>query len=249
MNDTIPTPSRRNVIRAIGGSAVAAGVGGAALLATTGSATAAFESDTDIGTVETNDGRLTHLSIYGDSTVNWEGFDTEATQFSITSEVDVVDESGNSFLPDDRPQEINDTGVRDLTAGDWGGDGESYSGPGKSGSITSDVGLHGNGSPNPDTDWAIIQAEDYEDPYGLPQSPVAASDIDSAPADGESTTYYVKLLSTYHWYDGNASSTGTDASGHIFSETFTATYEVDVTNLEPTADSTAGDGESGATAE
>lgn len=230
MNDTIQTPSRRSVIKAIGGTAVAAGAGGAALLAASGPAAAAIQNYGS-ATVTSDDGTLDHVSIYGDSTVSWTGFENPADSVTIRIEARCLGANVGW-------QDLYETNV-DLTAESWGGSGETHTGVGTSGELTQDIGLGANGDHDPATDWAIVQADGYSDPYGLPTNPLPASGFE-VDGDGASDSYTIEMRSHYTWYAGESEE---------FSKTFPADVGVTVNNRPRSSDGTDGDGDSGATAE
>lgn len=238
MTDESTRLNRRNVLKAIGGTGVAAAVGGGALLTLgAGSATAVGTQSLNAGTASTDDGELTKLDIWGDSRVEWQGFDTEAVEFQVLTEVEVVqDWDGQTAIP---ATQINDTGKRTLN-GDWGGSGEGESGPGTSGWIESGVGLDSNGNHDESNDWAILQASDYDDEYGLPANPVDPSPEMDVSESNSPRNFTVNLLGTYIWFASDGS--------EIFRKTFTTPITVTVENLESSATALDGSGNDGASA-
>lgn len=184
-----------------------------------GGASATASVDYEDVTITSDDGTVQHVSIYGGSEVNWNGFERPAQSFTVESHVEIFDSNNNSLWSG----VINESGPHDLNNESWGGEGETHTGVGTSGTITSDVGLRSNGNHNPDTDWAIVQAADYEDPYGLPTNPAPASYLE-VDDDGSSGSFLVRLTTTYTWYANS------DGTGKEFSEDFEADVPVDVTN-------------------
>lgn len=220
--------NRRKFIAGAGGIG-AATVGGMALM---GSSAAEIGTDIGykIGTVKlsSDDGTIDHVSMYGDSEMTWKGLDTVATQVQIDTRVKVFDNNDNKVAD----KQIHSTGAVALSQGsDWGNHDDELSGEGTRGYVKTGVGLDRGGSHDPSIDWAIIQASDYSDEYGLPTDPVAASHL-SVSTDGDQQRFVVVIESTYTLFDsgGNELLSGKGAS-HI---------NVDVTNIEEST--TTGDG-------
>lgn len=216
---------RRNFLKAAGGLAALTAVGGAAL---TGGATATSNQSYGDVTISSDDGSVEYVAIYGDSVVTWDGFDTEATQFSIAIEAKLGSESTWT--------QLHDTGLVDLSNANWGNYDESLSGPGTSGTIESGIGLAEDGTHDPTIDWHVVGTD--PDGYGLPQNNISASKL-SVDSDGTTETYVVEIRSTYTWYDAG--------DAEIHSETFTSTVDVTVTNEATTASTSDGSGDDGAT--
>lgn len=222
--------TRRTALQGIAGAVGAATIGGVAFLAS-GPAAAAMQ-EYGSATVTSDDGTINHVSIYGDSTVSWEGFENAAD--SVTIEVQA------RCLDADAGWRTLYTTTADLTDDSWGGSGESHTGVGTSGELSQDIGLDEDGEHDAESDWAIVQADGYEDAYGIPsnESALSASGFE-VDGDGDSATYAVEMRSHYTWHDGESEE---------FTETFPATVEVDLTNRPKDSESTDGDGESGAVA-
>lgn len=224
---------RRNFLRSLGGVAAASTLGGAALLSTNTAAAASGELDYGTTSMVSDDGTLDHVGIFGDSHVEWEGFDTDALGFDVT-----VRAAGNRI---DSPILLHETQVHDLTQSSWGGAGEKFSGAGTSGWIESDIGYDNNEELDESKYWLIVapngdpsNADHSASSYGLPTNAVDASRY-TVSNDGNTNTYTIRLLTTYTWY---ADTTGDSA---IFSKEFPADIEVTVENRA--ADATASDGE------
>lgn len=235
--------TRRTALKGLGGAAATVGVGGAALLATSGPAAAGGFDVQETVEISSDDGSVEYVAIHGDSVIKWDGFDTEATHFGIDITVDIQEVEDDAL-----PKTVHTTGPREITQ-DWGGAGESSTGPGTSGTLRSDVGLkddNGDGdrhTHDPATDWHIIGSD--PDGYGLPQNSVDASLLnvgagDDANAD-TTESFTVVMDSTYTWYSS------ADSSDDIYSETFTTNIDVDVTNEGREATVSSGEGEDGAT--
>jgi len=221
---------RRGVLKTLGGIGAGIAAGGAGLLvASTGGARAVGSQDLGSASVTSDDGTVQYVAIYGDSVVEWDGFDAEATQFSI--DIDARVDGVTSF------KNLHSTGKVDLSNSSWGNHDESLSGPGTSGTIKTGIGLGTGGKHNPETDWHIVGTD--PDGYGLPTNSISASALENT--DGGTTkTFTITIRSTYRWYDSSG--------GQIFQKTFTSTVDVDVTNEPATATGSSGDGEDGATA-
>jgi hypothetical protein len=221
---------RRNYLKAVGGIAGAATIGGiGALVGSSGASATAVQNLGDVS-VTSDDGTVEYVAIYGDSTVRWDGFDSTATSFIEVIEARIPGQVGWTTL--------HDTGEVDLSQGDdWGGPGESLSGPGTSGYIEADIGLRSNGNHNPETDWHIVGTD--PDGYGLPANSIdpAALEVDG---DGDTGSFTIEIRSKFTWYD--------DQNDAIFEKSFTTTVGVTVTN-EPSSASAENDGgEDGAVA-
>lgn len=229
MTDDDSTITRRSALTGIGSALAVSGVGGAALIATTGAAAAATQ-DYGSASLTSDDGTLAHVSIYGSSVVEWTGFENPADSVGIRIEARCLGANVGW-------QDLHETSA-DLTQESWGGDGESHTGVGTSGEIASDIGLNSSGNHAPDQDWAIVQADGYEDPYGLPTNPLPASGFE-VDADGASESYDIEMRSHYTWYAGESEE---------FSQTFTATIPVTVTNRPKSSTAQSGDGSSGVVA-
>lgn len=222
--------TRRTALKGLAGGVATAGVAGLGLLATSGPAAAAMQ-DYGSATVTSDDGTLDHVSIYGDSTVSWTGFENPADSVTIRIEARCLGANVGW-------QDLYETSV-DLTAESWGGSGEGHTGVGTSGELTQDIGLDANGNHDESTDWAIVQADGYTDPYGLPTNPLPAAGFEVG-GDGASDSYTIEMRSHYTWHAGESEE---------FSEVFPADVGVTVNNRPRSSGATDGDGDSGATAE
>ena len=221
---------RRNYIKAIGGIAGAATITGAfALSGSTGARATATQNLGD-ATVTSDDGSVQYVAIYGDSTVNWTGFDTEATHFQEVIDARVVDST--SWV------QLYDTGQVSLDNDDWGGANEDLSGPGTSGYISAGIGLDADGNHDTTIDWHIVG--DDPDNYGLPANSIDPSAIE-VDQDGGTGNFTIEVRSQFTWFDTNGDS--------IFTKEFTSDVGVTVNNVEAGASSENGDGEDGAVAE
>lgn len=234
------TMERRTFMKGAGVTAGALAAGGIGITQLTGGARATANTDLGSASVTSDDGTVQHVSVYGDSVINWEGFENGIEAIRTITRVAVTNQNSNSVIS---KRDINDTGALDVTNGDWGGDGESITleNGGTSGTIKADVGLRSNGKHNPDTDWAIIQASDHEDPYGLPTDPAPAAPLE-VDTDGESQTYTVHLYSLYIWYR-NA-----DGTGEEFRKEFESTFDLTVNNVGRNASGSTGPGDDGVSA-
>lgn len=210
-------------MKAAGGIGAAGVVGGAGLFALSGGASATANASYGDVTITSDDGSIEYISIYGASTVEWDGFDNEATAFEIVTEARIPGEVGWT--------QLNSSGPHDLSQSSWGGPGEEFSGVGTSGTIESDIGLKSNNTRDPNTDWHVVGSQSNKDVdgYGLPQNRIDPSNI-SNPSDGDDADYTIELRTTYTWY----------ASGDVeFEETFTADVGATVEN-EPRSASASG---------
>lgn len=229
MTDDTSGLTRRTALKGLATAAVVGGTGAAALVGSTGAAAAATE---DYGSVSltSDDGTLAHISIYGDSSVEWTGFENPADSVGIRVEARCLGANVGW-------QDLHET-TADLSQESWGGAGESHTGVGTSGEISQDIGLASNNAHDPSTDWAIVQASGYTDPYGLPTNPLPAAGFE-VDGDGESESYTIEMRSHYTWYAGQSEE---------FSKTFTATIPVTVNNRPKSSTATDGDGDSGVVA-
>lgn len=217
---------RRTVLKGAAGALGVAAVSGAGVLLGSNRARASAATDYGDATVTSDDGTVEYVAIYGDSVVEWDGFETEATQFSIDIDARVVDVT--SWV------NLHETGKVALDS-DWG-DNEALSGPGTSGTIESSIGLDGDGNHDPGIDWHVVGSD--PDGYGLPGESIDPVNLE-VDADGASEDFTVEIRSVYKWFDASGS--------FIFEKTFTSGVDVDVTNEETSA---SGSGTvSGATAE
>ena len=215
------TMERRNLLKAVGGIAVTASASGVGVLAMSGGASATGGGTYGNVDISSDDGTVDYVAIFGNSTVEWDGFDRVATQARIVNEARVpAAESG--WI------QLNDTGKFALSQGDsWGGSNDSVSGEGTSGTIESGVGVRSNGNHDPETDWHVVGSD--PDNYPLPTNSVDPSNLEN-PDDGTTNTFAVETRATYEWYDSS--------DNGIFSKTFNSDITVDVTNEEAEATAT-----------
>lgn len=224
---------RRTYLKAAGGIASASTIGGLAVFGLSGSAaaTASGSIEYDDVTITSDDGTVEYVAIFGDSVIEWDGFDAPAQYFDICIDGWVVDTDG----AESDVVTLHDTGLIDLGNDDWGNYDESHSGPGTSGTIESGVGLDEDGNHDPSIDWHVVG--DDPDGYGLPQNSIDPSLL-SVDEDGGTDSFTVKIKTKYTWYDGNE-----DA---IFEESWTSNVNVTVKNEPKSASAGDGDGEDGA---
>lgn len=220
---------RRTVLKTVGGIGSTAAIGGLGLFALSGSAAATASGSFDYGSasVTSDDGSVEYVAIYGDSVIEWDGFDTPAQFFDIDIDARVVDKT--------EWVDLHETGHVDLDNGDWGND-ESLSGSGTSGTIKSAIGLDGN-EHDETVDWHIVGSD--PDGYGLPENSIDPSEL-AVDSDGSSETFTVQKRITYTWYD--------DDKNDLFTEQWKADVDVTVTNEKSTANVDDGPGEDGVTA-
>lgn len=218
---------RRDVLKGAAGAGGALTIGGIGLLfmpprvaATGGYGTA--EADTD-------DGQVNYVAIYGQSRVDWSGFDEEATQFRIQVAAHVEDSDDEVVAG---PQQIHDTGPISLENDDWGGAGEDHSGPGTSGYIESDIGYNDDGELDGDLFWDVLAPNgdptQGHNEYELPEDPLPSEEVPRVEEDDSSETFTVVIESTYTWYDSGGN--------HVFDESWEGTVDLTVTNKEAKAE-------------
>lgn len=207
---------RRNLLKAVGGIAATASAGGVGVLAMSGGASATSSADYGDVTITSDDGTVEYVAIYGKSEVNWDGFDSTATQFSIDIDARAVG-SGAGWI------DLNETGAVSLDNDEWGNYDESLSGPGTSGSIKTGIGLDENGDYDSSIAWTVVG--DGLNDYGLPKNSIDPSLLE-ADSDGETQSFTVEIRSTYTWYDSGGNV--------IFEKTFTSPINVEVNN-EPSS--------------
>jgi len=217
---------RRTILKGAGVATVSGLVGAGVLF---GSQTAAATASQDYGSVSitSDDGTVDYVAVYGDSVVEWDGFDTPATHVRIITEGRIKSQVGWT--------QLNDTGKVDLSNDNWGGHDESLSGQGTHGTIKTGIGLDKNGNHDPQTDWHVVGSD--PDGYGLPQNSLPANALEVT-SDGGSETYTVQLRSTYIWSGDN---------GEIYRKSWVSDVPTTVNNEPTDVDSSPGDGASGAT--
>lgn len=215
---------RRSFIKTVGGIGVATAAGGAALLAASGPAAAATEDYGNV-TIASDDGTVEYVAIYGNSTVEWEGFENTATEFSIDIDGRVVDQT--SWI------DLHETDRVALDS-DWGND-EALSGPGTSGTIESTIGLDEDGNLDETSDWHVVG--DDPDGYGLPDDSIDPSALETD-GDGNVRNFTIEVRSTYTWYDAEGN--------EEFEKTFTAPVSVEVENIPRSAEGSGSGGAHGA---
>lgn len=218
---------RRSLLGTLGGIVGTAAFGGAGLIFATEDASATASTDYGDVTITSDDGSVQYVAIYGDSVVEWDGFDTTATQAKILVEGRVGDSGAWT--------ELHDTGPFSLDNDDWGGADEELSGSGTSGYIKSGIGLDSNGNHDPTTDWHVVGND--PDGYGLPQNSIDPAQLEVG-GDGSSQYFQLQIRSTYVWYD--------NGGNEIFRKSFTSTVGVTVNNEEASASGKTGDGDDGA---
>lgn len=218
---------RRNLLKTVGGIGATATIGGLGLLAAAGGASATGGADYEPVTVTSDDGTVDYVAIYGDSVVEWDGFESTAVEAQIVTEASVSGQSDWTLL--------YDTGRFDLSNDDWGGANEELSGPGTSGTIETAIGLDSDGNYDESTAWTIVG--DGLNGYGLPQNSIDSSLLE-ADGDGDTANFTVTVRATYTWYDSDGN--------ELLSESFTSDVPVTVNNEERTTSGASGDGESGA---
>lgn len=232
---------RRTYLKAAGsiGTVSALGIGASILATNPVSATQDFEGEVSLSS---DTGEIDHVSIYGDSYMEWKGFDTPATQVQILTHVRVFDDNDNKVAH----KTVNDTGKRELSVGeDWGNHDDYFSGEGTRGYVHHGVGVDRDGNHDPDIDWAIIQASDYEDPYGLPQDPVDADNL-TVPKDGGTQSYTVELVTDYILYAADGTNLVQSELGQDQIRAESA-FEVTVENIAASAETGDKNDDDGAT--
>lgn len=190
---------RRRFLKTLGGIGTVGGLGVGATVLSSGSANAVqqYFSTLDLAS---DTGEVDYIAVYGDAHVDWKGFDTPAQQVRVRTTGEIVREGETSVTRD-----FYDSGLCDLDADDFMGNrGTTSTGSGTRGTILIDIGLDEDGDHDPDTDWAIVQAEDYNDPYEIPENPVPA-DFLTVEEDGESRNFFGYMTDYYTFYDENGS--------------------------------------------
>jgi hypothetical protein len=182
--------NRRNFLKVAGAGGAAAAASGIGIIATTGSATAAEFTISDPSAIATDDGTVNYVRLEANHEATWDGFDSDAQYVRYYDDVTVRPNTENET------QRINDTGLVDLSeveAGNWGGDGEYGSGPGKAGHIHADI------------DWNIIGDPDASDPSeGGPrsvESPADLLNLLAAEEDGSTQDSKIVLTKRVRFYD------------------------------------------------
>lgn len=232
---------RRRLLKGTGVSLASLAAAGAGISTLTGGAVATGGSNFGSTSLTSNDGTVEYVAIFGDSVVNWDGFDTAATQARIVNGASArkKNQSQGSLIS---RQNLNDTGKFDLSQGDsWGGAGEkiSTSDDGREGTIESDIGYGSGGNKNEEVYWEIVDDGDSEslNDYGLPQNPLPAAPFEVG-SDGGSQDYVITIYTRYEWYDSSDSL--------IFDEEFTSEIDLTVNNQSASATGQSGPDDDGA---
>jgi len=220
---------RRGILKAIGGVGTATVAGGAGIITFTDSASATADTDYGNVTITSDDGTVEYVAIYGKSTVEWDGFDSTATQFSLDIDGQVAG-SGAGWV------NLYESGAISLDDDTWGNYDESLSGPGTSGTIKTGIGLDENGDFDPTIDWHVVGSD--PDSYALPENSIDPSLLE-ADSDGDTANFTVDIRATYTWYDSG--------DNIIFEKPFISSVNVEVNNEPQTASSSSSS--SGATGE
>lgn len=232
---------RRRLLKGAGVSFASLAAAGVGLSTTMGGAVATGGTNFGNTSLTSNDGTVEYVAIYGDSVVNWDGFDRAATQARIVTGASARKKNQSSGSLISR-QNLNDTGRFDLSQGDsWGGAGEtiSTSDGGREGSIKTDVGYGAGGNKNEEVYWEIVGDGDGDtlNDYGLPQQslPAAPFEVDS---DGSSQDYRITIYTTYEWYDSS--------DDLIFDKEFTSQVKLTVNNEATSVTGSSGPDDDGA---
>lgn len=232
---------RRSLLKGTGVSLASLAAAGIGLSSLTGGAVATGGTNFGTTSLTSNDGTVEYVAIFGDSVVNWDGFDTPATQARIVNGASARKESEPQGSLISR-QNLNDTGKFDLSQGDsWGGAGEKIStaDDGREGTIETDVGYGSAGNKNEEVYWEIVDDGDSEslNDYGLPQNPLPASPFE-VNADGASQDYVITIYTRYEWYDSS--------DNLIYDKEFTSEVDLTVTNEPVSVTGSSGPDDDGA---
>lgn len=236
-----PNTDRRNVLKTLGGLGAAGIVGGGSLLALTGGASATGTFDYGSASVESDDGSVQYVAIFGDSIVKWAGFDTPATEFEINIDASAVRDSDSTEVWSGT---LHNTGWVQVSEGsNWGGAGEAIiTDDGLSGRIESNIG-YTDGAQDASVYWDIVAPNgdptQGSNSYSLPSQSIPASTV-SSDTDGQSESYTITLTTTYTWRDANGNV--------LLSNSWDSAVSVGVTNIESTSTATSGDSTDGSTA-
>jgi hypothetical protein len=232
---------RRKLLKRAGVSLATLTAAGAGLGTMMGGAVATGGSNFTKTSLTSNDGTVEYVAIFGDSVVNWDGFDEPATQARIVNGASARIQ-GNSRGSLISRQNLNDSGRFDLSLGSsWGGAGEtiSTSDGGREGTIESDIGYGSGGNKNEEVYWEIVDDSDSEslNDYGLPQNPLPAAPFEVS-SDGSSQDYVISIYTRYEWYDSSDTL--------IFEKEFTSDVPLTVTNEPESATGSSGPDDDGA---
>lgn len=227
--------SRRTALKTLGGAAAAAATGVTGLAALGGGATATGDLDlSEPVVVESNDGTVEYVAIYGDSVVNWQGLDEPAAAFTIEVE---------ARIGSDEYTQLHLTDPVDVTNDSWGNYDENIvtRDGGREGEIHSGIGLDEDGNHDPTIDWHIVGTD--PDDYGLPSRSLSADRL-TVDEDGATETYTVSTRNTYRWYETTAAE-----AAPLLEESFESSFEVEVHNIAAQSSTSDGSGNDGATAQ
>lgn len=234
---------RRKVLGTIGGLAVA-GSGLAALSGSAAAGDANLEGPDETITATTDDGEIKYVAYGGRLRFTWDGLDTEATHGEYIVESRVRDYGGefsnwrfhgkgSGPLGDDGDAEGHDGDGHfeegeGNTAGSWGGDNDSNTGPGTDGYFQFKF-----GSPYGQKDYAIgyDNSEDLDSTKVHPvKNPWSANRFEQS-TDGESRSTQVEIRKTCRVYDGDPAA---DSSSVLVADSDTARMLVTVENRPAT---------------
>lgn len=220
---------------------MALGAAGTGLTAMMSGAAATGGTNFGSTSLTSNDGSIEYVAIFGDSVVNWDGFDTAATQARIVNGASARKKNTSQGSLISR-QNLSGTGTFDLSQGDsWGGAGETISTTdgGREGTIETDIGYGTGGNKNEEVYWEIVDDGDSEtlNDYALPQNPLPAApfEVDS---DGSSQDYVITIYTRYEWYDSS--------DNLIFEKEFTSEINLTVNNEPVSVTGSSGPDEDGA---
>lgn len=217
MSENTPL-SRRTVIKALGGTGIAAATGGAALLATTGTAAAAQSFSIDGSSVSLDDGQVSYVAIDSAGSLSWDGFDVAVERLRFVSEVRLPGEStGWHTLADSVSDTLANWSSQGSGSDGWGGPDEYVvSNDGTAGEVHTGV------------QWAIISDGSHPSQFDSIQTPVDWTDLLSVGTDGDSKTTTVEMRSTVYFLDADQNQLSVPSG--VQPSQATAAFDVTVTN-------------------
>lgn len=184
--------SRRNVLKAIGGSATIMGAG-AGLLVATSPAVAVNFSINNSQPVTTDDGTIAAVGLEANLTAEWDGLDIPLAGVAYRDSFDVNGLSHTVYDNTNNPVWLEDFSSDGDGSDGWGGPGEHTTGPGLNGSVRADI------------DWRILTAPGIPPKSVESPGPLGDAQIEE-PDDGEHNTSkidYTKEVVFYYDVDGS----------------------------------------------
>lgn len=216
---------------AITGLSSAAIVGG--WLATQTPTVRAYEDISRTYDIDTDDGMIDYVAIWGDVRLEWSGFEKVITHFRINWDLTIVEDDDPLYH-----KSLHSSPIVDLSRDNFAGPRTLFSGPGKRGYIERAFGLDKDGNRDPSKDWHIIARKGFESHDIFNTAPAKYVRVDE---EGKTRTFLVTLVSTFGLYSGNPNNGGgLEASHDVYIQP-----TLKITNLTPKTTTEDEDGQDG----